>query len=335
MSALTARHVTSGGTRVYTVTVPAFPHLPANAFLVVRGAVGAPSYTALVDVGGSHEGSAAALLSGLEEVRATHGEAWSWGALSRVVITHPHPDHVAGLPFVRTLTDAPVAAHHGAAPAIEEPQARRAAQLAGIEGYLVWLGVPPDSPYAERLRRRAGNVPLPSGVPVDTALHDGDVLDGVFSVVHTPGHEGSQVCLVVDDLLLSADHLLPRNSPPLMPARMQAGAGLEAYLASLDRVEALGGVRVALGGHDGPMPDWRERVQFLRARYAGKLRDVLSAAAQPVTVHDLTHAVHPRLKAVQALLLLDQTGALAESLAGRGELKETRRADGAALFQRA
>ncbi|PNY81471.1 MBL fold metallo-hydrolase [Deinococcus koreensis] len=327
------RHVTSSGARVYTLPLLAFPHLPANAFLIVVGDPARPAYTALVDVGGSHEGSTQGLLAALDGVRTGYGEAWSWDGLARVVITHPHTDHVAGLPFVRGLSAAPVAAHARAVPTIERPEERREAGLAAIEAHLTWAGI--HTEYAERMRRRAGNLMLPSGVEVATPVQDGDLLDGLFTVVYTPGHEGSQICLRLDDLLLSADHLLPRNSPPLMPERMQPGAGLANYLASLRKVEALEGVSLALGGHDGPMPDWRGRVRQLRERYEGKLRGVLDAAGTPMTVHDLTHAVNPRLKAVQALLLLDQTGALVEELAARGELLETRRADGAALFRRA
>ncbi|MFK7601164.1 MBL fold metallo-hydrolase [Deinococcus sp. SM5_A1] len=336
--ALAARHVTSSGTRVYTLTVPAFPHFAANVFLVVRGDAARPEYTALVDTGGSHEASTAALEAGLEAIRSEYGEAVAWDTLSRVVITHPHPDHVAGLPFVRSRTDAPIAAHEWAVPTMQNPAGDPVKRQADMEDHILWLGLTgggTEAEYAERLRRRAHNTMLSEAVEVQTVLHDGDVLDDVFTVIHTPGHEGSQVCLRVDDLLLSADHLLPRNSPPLMPERFQRGAGLGHYLKSLDRIEELEGVSVALGGHDGPMQNWKGRIQNLRERYDDKLRAVLDAAAGPITIHDLTHALHPRLRAVQAILLLDQTAALTEYLVARGDLVETRREDGAALFVRA
>ncbi|MBZ9751856.1 MBL fold metallo-hydrolase [Deinococcus sp. HMF7604] len=330
-----ARHLTAGGTRVYTLPLRAFPHFTANAFLVVQGPPQAPTYTALVDMGSAHEDSLADLHAALGEVRAAHGEAWSWARLDRLVVTHPHPDHAAGLPAVRDLTPAPVAAHAWAVPTLEHPQTRQEAWRAGVEGHLVWAGIPLDSAYAARLRRRAENLMLPRGVPVQTPLADGDLLDGVFRVVHTPGHDGAQVCLQVDDLLLSADHLLPHNSPPLMPERYQPGAGLRHYLASLGRVEALRDVTVALGGHGGPMPDWRGRIQALRARYTDKRAAVRAAATTPLTIHDLLGALYPNLRPVQAILLLDQTAALAEYLAAKGTLTETRREDGAALFQAA
>ncbi|CAM3543936.1 Metallo-beta-lactamase domain-containing protein [Deinococcus saxicola] len=336
--AVAARHVTSSGTRVYTLTVPAFPHFAANVFVVVRGGPDAPQYTALVDTGGSHEASTAALEAGLDAVRSEYGEALSWDTLGRVVITHPHPDHVAGLPFVRSRTEAPIAAHEWAVPTMQNPAGDPVTRQAEMEAHIRWLGLNGDgteAEYAERLRRRARNAMLPEAVEVQTPLKDGDVLDDIFAVIHTPGHEGSQVCLRVDDLLLSADHLLPRNSPPLMPERFQRGAGLGHYLKSLDRIEALEGVTVALGGHDGPMQNWKGRVQNLRDRYDDKLRAVLDAAAGPITIHDLTHALHPRLRAIQAILLLDQTAALAEYLVARGELLETRQEDEAALFVKA
>ncbi|MFC4638695.1 MBL fold metallo-hydrolase [Deinococcus hohokamensis] len=327
------RTVTSGGARVYTLTVKAFEGLSVNVFVVVLGEPARPTYTALVDTGSglslSTEG-----LAGLAAVRGTWGEACSWATLDRIVVTHAHPDHAGGLPFVRTLSPAPVAAHVRGVPVLQDPEHFRETMRPRLEAYRTWLGVPAEHPYGVRLGNRTRNLMLPSGVPVATALEDGDRLDGVFRVIHTPGHEGSQVCLGLDDVLLSADHLLPRNSPPLLPAWVHEGGGLDRYLASLDRVEALTGVRVALGGHDEPMPDWRGRIVALRERYEAKLATLLDAADQPRSVLDLTERVS-RMNPRQALLLLDQTAALAEFLGARGRLHETRGAAGEALFVRA
>lgn len=332
------RHVTSGGARIYTVSIEAFPHLSANVFLIVVGDAAAPSYTALLDTGGSGPGSTQGLVLGLEAVCEQHGEAWSWETLSRVVISHVHPDHLAGLPFVQTLTAAPTAAHALDVATIRNPEAARDAAIPRTEALLTWAGIGGaggGGEYATRFRNRARNLMLPQAARVDTVLHGGEFLDGHFEVIHTPGHAGGQVCLRLYDVLLCADHLLPHNSPPLMPERAHVGGGLANYLASLGRIEALEGVTLALGGHGGPMPDWRGRIRQLRARYQGKLQAVLDTADQPMTVHDLTLKLYPDIRRVQALLLLDQTGALAESLAATGQLHEQAVEGRASLFQRA
>lgn len=315
-----SRHVTAGGVRIYSLSVWAFMHLRVNVFLVLAGDPAAPSYSALIDMGSHEEQSQADLLAGLAAVRDVYGEHWSWDSLSRLIVTHPHPDHAGGLPLVRSLTAAPLAAHAWGLELIQDPEAARLAALPDNLKYVEWIGA--TGQYAERLSRRAEKTWLPAGVPVQTVLHGGETLDGLFEVIHTAGHEGAQVCLRLHDLLLTADHLLPRNSPPLAPAWLRRGGGLENYLQALDKIEPLEGVRLALGSHDEPMPHWKERIQAVRARYEGKLSALLEVASEPLTVQELTLRLYPRLPDAQAILLLDQTAALAEYLAQQGRLQE-------------
>ncbi|RJF68982.1 MBL fold metallo-hydrolase [Deinococcus cavernae] len=324
------RFVSGAGTRVYRITVPAFPHLKVHVFQVVQGPPAAPSYAALVDTGSSDPNSQQALQAGLTRVQQEFGERVDGASLSRIVITHAHPDHVAALPALRRYTPAPVAAHELDAPLIEQPAVSRERHRAIIEEYLRWAGI--EGPFAERLRKRAGNLMLPRGVPVDTRLQDGDMLDGVMQVIHTPGHAPAQVCLRVDDLLLSADHLLPLNSPPLMSQKLYPGGGLRRYLASLDKLDALDGVTLALGSHDQEMHDWRGRIRTLRERYAQKLDATRQAAREPRTLADINALLNPRMKEIQAVLLLDQTAALIEYLLESGDLAEIP-TQGATLFQ--
>lgn len=312
---------TQAGTRLYRITVPAFPHLKVHVFQVVQGPPEAPTYSALVDTGSSDPNSQQALQRGLTRIQQEFGEQVDGRTLSRIVITHAHPDHVAALPTLRRYTGAPVAAHALDTPLIEQPQRARQHHQAVIEDYLRWAGIP-DGPYADRLRKRSGNLMLPQGVRVDDVLQDGDVLDGVLQVIHTPGHSPGQVCLRLDNVLLSADHLLPLNSPPLMSQKIAPGGGLRHYLASLDKIAALPGITLALGSHDQEMQDWQGRIVRLRERYAQKLQATREAAQQR-TLWQINEQLNPRMNPLQALLLLDQTAALIEYLLETGELTET------------
>lgn len=324
------RHVTSGGTRLYVLSVRAFAHMQANAVLAVQGPPAAPTYTALIDLGSPEAPSVQDLRAGLERVRQEWGEHWTWTGLSRLIVTHPHPDHAGGLSAVRPLTPAPLAAHAWAAPLLHDPEAARDEARSRLLTYAGWVGGTGSS--AERLERRAhkpwlpwaaGEVALPGAGTVQLPLHGGERLDNVFEVIHLPGHEGAQVGLRVDDVLLSADHLLPGNLPPLMPGWVRPGGGLAQYLGALDTLEQVQGVNLAIGGHGEPMPDWRGRVRDIRARYARKLQALLEVAGpQGQTVQELTLRLHPRLREVQAILLLDQTAALVEHLTHQGHLQE-------------
>jgi len=116
--------------------------------------------------------------------------------ITRLLVTHAHPDHAGSLAELQRLTGAKVYAH----PA-------EAAVLSGA----IPLPLPPRA-----VRRLIGpleaNDPLPA-VNVDRELTDGLVLDGGVRVLHTPGHTRGSVSFLVEEsgVLLAGDLFVQTN----------------------------------------------------------------------------------------------------------------------------
>ncbi|WFE99018.1 MBL fold metallo-hydrolase [Micromonospora sp. WMMD964] len=114
--------------------------------------------------------------------------------VTRIVLTHAHPDHAGGAAEMARRTGAPVAAHTADVPFAEEGRA------------------PVSDPTVTggRLFARLNSGRFPA-VRVAQPLADGDVLDvgGGLRVVHTPGHSPGHVSLLHEPtrLLITGDAL--------------------------------------------------------------------------------------------------------------------------------
>src|SRR5690606_11765445 len=90
---------------------------------------------------------------------------------------------------------------------------------------------------------------------VDRVLAEGPLEDSPYTLYHCPGHCPGQVCLQLEDILFTADHVLDRITPHQSPEFITRNMGLGHYFASLQMIGEVAGVRLGLGGHMGDIPD--------------------------------------------------------------------------------
>ncbi len=117
-----------------------------------------------------------------------------------------------------------------------------------------------------------------------------------FFVVHTPGHTVDHLCLWDPETgtLLTGDHVLPSITPHVSGVRK--ADSLKSYLATLDLVARLEGVKVGLPAHGHPFDDVRGRVHAIKEHHAERMELLRTAgrALGPATVVDLSHEVFPK-----------------------------------------
>jgi glyoxylase-like metal-dependent hydrolase (beta-lactamase superfamily II) len=230
---------------------PGVPH--CNAWAVAAG-----DGIVLFDTGLHEPGSMADLERALEMVglRLEH--------VRLLVVTHAHVDHYGQAATIVERTGCELWMHPNHAHltrALDDPDAalQRGLEVARSAGV-------PEEPLRQWSERDesfgvAGVVEpdrdLVSGVVVDTDL-------GPWHAIETPGHAPSHVCLWQPQrrLLISGDHLLGRVSLYFDYGYTPDPVG--EFLASLDRVEALG-ARLCLAGHARTFGDVRGHIAANRA----------------------------------------------------------------------
>jgi glyoxylase-like metal-dependent hydrolase (beta-lactamase superfamily II) len=258
------------------------------------------------------------LLAGFAAVRETYGQAISLEAINTILITHGHIDHFGGLPFVRRYTNAPIGVHILDRRVLSNHEERLIFASRRLETFLEQAGVAARHVealmsiyvYAKNFYR---------STPVQFLLEEGVPFAGI-EVHHAPGHCPGQVCLQVDDILLTADHVLSRITPHQAPESITNHMGLSHYLDSLTRIAELDGIRLALGGHEAPMEDLRGRIQAIKQAHQQRLEKVLSICQTPKSIADISRELFGKVESYHVLLALEETGAHVEYLYQRGEL---------------
>lgn len=309
-----AKYETSDGRAIYTFPVEAFPTLIANIYLIDDG-----NDLTLVDCASGFERANRQLLEGFGALQQKYGSHLSLDAIERIVITHAHIDHFGGLPFVRQHTQAPTFAHILDRRVLSAYEERIVLASRRLETFLERAGVP-----SERRQTLMSMYLFAKGVyhstPVDFLLDEAHEPWPGVRVIHVPGHCPGQVCLQLDDILLTADHVLSHTTPHQAPESITLNMGLGHYLQSLDKVAALDNVRLALGGHEEPMTGLRTRITQIKDLHQQRLQRILDICHEPLTIAGISRRLFGDVSSYHVLLALEETGAHVEYLYQRGEL---------------
>lgn len=218
--------------------------------------------------------------------------------LSRVVVTHQHPDHM-GCAGQLEATVAMSAAEWARA----RRQHRRGDAEAGgvMADFMERHGLAAD--WVAQFRRTGNtyrrHVPvLPAEVGI---LKDGDVLEiggRRWTVLTDAGHSPEHVSLYADGLLISGDQILPRFAAAVSvwPDAPEADP-LADYLASLRRYRALPADTLVLPSHGQPFRGLHQRIDAIEAHFRALLAAVAAVAARaPRSAAEILPLVLPRLR---------------------------------------
>jgi hypothetical protein len=106
----------------------------------------------------------------------------------------------------------------------------------------------------------------------------------------------------------------------MAPESITPSTGLDHYLLALQKIAAVPGIRLALGGHEEPIEDLYARVAQIKSSHERKLERVHAACAGPRTIDELAQMIYPSVQGYDILLAIEEIGAHVEYLDQRGDL---------------
>ncbi|MFA9405903.1 MAG: MBL fold metallo-hydrolase [Anaerolineales bacterium] len=300
---------TNQGSRIYRIPLDTFPGFTGYAHVIVT-----ESITAFLDVGSGFGSSNDQLADGLASIRSDFGEKVDWDSITHILISHAHIDHFGGLHFVRRYSGAPIVIHALDRKVLMQYEERLAMMENRLSTFLVRAGVPKKA-REEILTLYLLNKQLFSSIEIETTYNAlGMSLDGLH-FTHVPGHCPGQVVAQVDDILLSADHILPEISPHQSPESLSFHTGLAHYLESLERVRPLAASsRLAMGGHGKPFENPDMRVLELVKEHRARLRKILDLLVNPMTIAEISLSLFAEPDGYHRLLAIEEAGAHVEYL---------------------
>jgi glyoxylase-like metal-dependent hydrolase (beta-lactamase superfamily II) len=248
--------------------------------------------------------------------------------LSRLIVTHFHPDHMGlaawlqrQFPLVMEATQAEWL--YGRMLSLDAGEVFVEASLAfyrgaGFDETSLALVAERGNAYGARVKH------IPSSC---RRLRDGDMLklgDHHWQVIVGEGHSPEMACLwcAERNLLISGDQILPSISPnvSVWPSEPD-GDPLRLFLKSLERFRQLPDDCLVLPSHGRPFFGLHERIDALIGHHQERLSETFEACRQPITANDLLSIMFPReLDSHQLFFAIGESLAHLHYLTGTGQL---------------
>jgi glyoxylase-like metal-dependent hydrolase (beta-lactamase superfamily II) len=301
--------------------VPTLSHI--NTYLV-KGDKG----HLLIDTGWNTTESFDSLKEQLAELGVSGKE------ISRIVVTHAHPDHYGLAGKLKDLFGATLYFHHLEKDFIETRYVSMEELLQEMGRWLKRNGVPPER-LAELQKASLPLLKFVTPTMPDVTLYGGEVIncgDFRLNVLPTPGHAPGHICLYEPDkkILFSGDHILPTITPHVGLHPQSGSNPLGAYLDSLNRLKTLE-VEIVLPGHEQPFTGFRERVEGIIHHHSFRNAEILAAldskaktafqlSTEITWLHDANGVGWHKLGSWDKRMAILETLAHLEAMRARGEL---------------
>ena len=307
------RFRTAGGATIYLLPIETFPDHVNNVYLVREGA-----RVTLYDCGSQTALSQDDLRRAGLIVKQVFGERAGLDDVTDVIVSHAHIDHFGGVGAFSGR--APIYAHEFDARVVSRFEERIVTAALQLRVFLERAGVA-DAVRHELEQMYVFTKQLFVSVPIDRTLTDGAQVNG-YACHHVPGHCPGQICLQVHNVLLTADHILPRITPHQSPESITPWTGLDHYFRSLEKIRHVGGIDFALPGHEEPILRLAQRIQDIEDFHQKRLDQVLAfCEGAPRTTAEISSALFGEQMGYGRLLALEEAAAHAEYLSRRAALK--------------
>ena len=306
------KYVSSGGTTVYKLPIEAFQNHVTNCYLVMTDPI------TLLDTASGWEPANQEFSKCFEGISEQFGEKVTLKDVDRVIITHAHIDHFGGVNFIMGESGAELCIHELDASAIEHFRERLLYSTTSVHLFLMRSGMSKER-VDKLIQGNKRSKDRYHSHRVDATFTEGPVLGGSLVAYHVPGHCPGQVCLQLDDILFTADHVLSRITPNQAPESITRNMGVGHYMESLRKIKALPGIRIGLGGHENEMEELTARIEDTLLFHESRLEKTLKILDEPKSIAELSLGLFGERSGHHVLLAVLETGAHLEYLYERGK----------------